>query len=80
MCTAICQYSDCLNKVTSFRVSKGSLEALERLKKKLEVESLDETIQALIKQQRKASISKSFGQDKDRIKPFTEKDRGEDRS
>jgi hypothetical protein len=80
MCIAVYQNGDCLNKVTTIRVSKGTLEVLERLKQKLEVGSLDETIQVLVKQQRKTSISKSFGQDKDRIKPFTEEDRGEDRS
>ena len=53
---------------------------LERLKEKFEVGSLDEAIQTLIKQQRKTLISRSFGLDKDRIKPFTEENRGEDRS
>jgi len=61
-------------------VSKGTLEMLERLKEKFEVGSLDEAIQTLIKQQRKTLISRSFGLDKDRIKPFTEENRGEDRS
>jgi len=62
------------------RVSKATLEMLERFKEKFEVGSLDEAIQALIRQQRKAAIDKAFGLDKDRIKPFTEEDRGEDRS
>jgi len=62
------------------RVSKATLEMLERLKEKFKVGSLDEAIQALIRQQRKAAIDKAFGLDKDRIKPFTEEDRGEDRS
>ena len=53
---------------------------LERFKEKFKVGSLDEAIQALIRQQRKAAIDKAFGLDKDRIKPFTEEDRGEDRS
>jgi hypothetical protein len=62
------------------RISKATLEMLERFKEKFEVGSLDEAIQALIRQQRKAAIDKAFGLDKDRIKPFTEEDRGEDRS
>lgn len=62
------------------RVSKDTLELLERLKRKFKVESLDETIQTLIRQQRKTLIDKSFGLDKGRMKSFTEEDRGEDRS
>lgn len=69
-----------MSEVTTMRVSKATLEMLERLKEKFEVGSLDEAIQALIRQQRKAAIDKAFGLDKDRIKPFTEEDRGEDRS
>ncbi len=69
-----------MSEVTTMRVSKATLEMLERLKEKFKVGSLDEAIQALIRQQRKAAIDKAFGLDKDRIKPFTEEDRGEDRS
>lgn len=69
-----------MSEVTTMRVSKATLEMLERLKEKFKVGSLDEAIQALIRQQRKAAIDKAFGLDKDRIRPFTEEDRGEDRS
>lgn len=69
-----------MSEVTTMRVSKATLEMLERLKEKFKVGSLDEAIQALIRQQRKTAIDKAFGLDKDRIKPFTEEDRGEDRS
>ena len=69
-----------MSEVTTMRVSKATLKMLERLKEKFDVGSLDEAIQALIRQQRKAAIDKAFGLDKDRIKPFTEEDRGEDRS
>ncbi|MBS7650898.1 MAG: hypothetical protein QXV46_05270 [Candidatus Bathyarchaeia archaeon] len=69
-----------MSKVTTVRVSKDTLELLERLKRKFKVESLDETIQTLIRQQRKTLIDKSFGLDKGRMKSFTEEDRGEDRS
>lgn len=69
-----------MSEVTTMRVSKATLEMLERFKEKFEVGSLDEAIQALIRQHRKAAIDKAFGLDKDRIKPFTEEDRGEDRS
>ena len=79
-CIIIYYCGDCLSEVTTMRVSKATLEMLERFKEKFKVGSLDEAIQALIRQQRKAAIDKAFGLDKDRIKPFTEEDRGEDRS
>jgi predicted CopG family antitoxin len=68
-----------LNETTTIRVSKKTAETLEHLREKLNAESLDEAIQSLIKKQRKAILEKSFGIDRDRIKPFSEEDRGEDR-
>lgn len=68
-----------LNETTTIRVSKKTAEALERLKEKLNAESLDEAIQLLVKKQRKAVLEKAFSVDRDRIKPFSEGDRGEDR-
>lgn len=68
-----------MNETTTIRVSKRTAEALERLKEKLNAESLDEAIQALVKKQRKTILEKAFSVDRDRIKPFTEEDRGEDR-
>jgi predicted CopG family antitoxin len=69
-----------LNETTTIRVSKKTAEALEHLREKLDAESLDEAIQSLIKKQRKTVLEKAFGADRDRIKPFSEKDRGEDRN
>jgi predicted CopG family antitoxin len=68
-----------LNETTTIRVSKKTAETLEHLREKLNAESLDEAIQSLIKKQRKSILEKSFGIDRDRIKPFSEEDRGEDR-
>jgi hypothetical protein len=68
-----------MTETTTIRVSKKTAETLERLREKLGAQSLDEAIQALVKKQRKAVLEKTFGADKDRIKPFTEADRGEDR-
>ncbi len=69
-----------LTEVTSIRVSKNTLEILEKLRNKLKARSLDETLRTLIMRQRKMMINETFGLDKDRIKPFSEEDRGEDRS
>ena len=69
-----------MTETTTIRVSKKTAQALENLREKLGAESLDETIQSLVKKQRKAILEKSFGADKGRIKPFMETDRGEDRN
>jgi superfamily I DNA and RNA helicase len=68
-----------LTETTTIRVSKKTAETLENLREKLGAQSLDEAIQTLVKQQRKAILEKSFGADRGRLKPFTEADRGEDR-
>lgn len=69
-----------LSEATTVRVSRNTLEMLERLRKKFKVGSLDEAIQALIRQRRKMVVNRAFGVDKNRIRPFTEEDRGEDRN
>ena len=69
-----------MTDATTIRVSKKTAEALEDIREKLKAESLDETIQILIKKQRKTILDSAFGAARGRIKPFTEDDRGEDRS
>ncbi len=68
-----------MSESTTIRVSKKTAETLEHLREKLGAQSLDEAIQTLIKKQRKAILERTFGVDCNRIKPFTESDRGEDR-
>jgi predicted CopG family antitoxin len=68
-----------MTESTTIRVSKKTAETLELLREKLGAESIDEAIQSLVKKQRKTVLEKTFGVDRDRIKPFTEADRGEDR-
>jgi predicted CopG family antitoxin len=68
-----------LNETTTIRVSKDTAEALENLREKLNAESLDEAIRLLVKKQRKNILEKAFSIDRDRITPFSEEDRGEDR-
>ena len=69
-----------MNETTTIRVSKKTAETLEHMREKLNAQTLDETIQLLVKKQRKAVIDKGFGIARNRIKPFTEEDRGEDRN
>jgi hypothetical protein len=68
-----------MNETTTIRVTKKTVEALERLRTKLNAASLDETIQSLVANQRKAVLEKAFCIDQGRIIPFMEEDRGEDR-
>jgi hypothetical protein len=68
-----------VTETTTIRVSKQTAEKLEQIRERINAESLDETIQSLIKKQRKEILDKMFGIDKG-IKPFTEEDRGEDRN
>ncbi|MGB9714746.1 MAG: VapB-type antitoxin [Candidatus Bathyarchaeales archaeon] len=69
-----------MSEATTIRVSKSTLKMLERLRRKLGAQTLDETIKLFITQQRKQRLTEVFGIDKGKIKPFTEEDRGEDRN
>jgi hypothetical protein len=68
-----------MTETTTIRVSRKTAETLELLRERLGAESLDEAIQSLVRKQRKAILEKTLGVDHDRIKSFTEADRGEDR-
>lgn len=68
---------NCLSEATTIRVSKSTLKMLERLRRKLGAQTLEETIRLFIAQQRRQRLSEVFGIDKGKIKPFTEEDRGE---
>ncbi|MFQ6094763.1 MAG: VapB-type antitoxin [Candidatus Bathyarchaeia archaeon] len=69
-----------MSEVTTVRVSRSTLKMLERLRDKLKAGSFDEAIRLLVMRQRKMILDEVFGLDRDRITPFTEEDRGEDRS
>jgi hypothetical protein len=66
-----------VSEATTIRVSKTTLKMLERLRRKLGAQTLDETIRLFIAQQRKKKLEEVFGVDKGKIKPFSEEDRGE---
>ncbi|NLF89140.1 VapB-type antitoxin [Candidatus Bathyarchaeota archaeon] len=69
-----------MTEATTIRVSKKTAETLENIREKLKAESLDETIQLLVKQQRKTILESAYGVARGKIKPYTEEDRGEDRN
>jgi predicted RNA binding protein with dsRBD fold (UPF0201 family) len=69
-----------MSETTTIRVSKGTLKMLERLRRKLRAQTLDETIRLFIARQRRQILEETFGLDKGKIKPFSEEDRGEDRN
>lgn len=69
-----------MGNATTIRVSKGTLQMLESLKDRLRARSIDQAIQMLIMRQRITIIDEAFGRDRNRVRPFAEEDRGEDRS
>gem|GEM_PF-253113 len=79
-CMHIYNFGVCLSETTTIRVTKKTAQALEHLRENLNAASLDEAIQSLIKKQRKSFLEQTFGIDRGKIKPFSEEDRGEDRS
>jgi hypothetical protein len=68
-----------MGSITTVKVSKTTLEELERLRDQLKAHSHDETIKALLKKHRAEALRGALGADREAVWPFTEKDRGEDR-
>jgi predicted CopG family antitoxin len=64
---------------TTVKVSKDTAKKLAVLQRRLQKESLDETIRALVAKHRSELLEEAFGADGGRIGPFKEADRGEDR-
>ena len=64
---------------TTVKVSKTTVNELERLRNQLKAHSHDEAIRTLIKKHRAELLRKALGVDRGTIQPFTEEDRGEDR-
>jgi len=69
-----------LAQATTVKVSRETLEMLERLRDKLQAKSVDDAIRLLLIKNRARLIEEVFGIDKGAVKPFTEEDRGENRS
>jgi len=61
-------------------VSRSTLEELEALRESWEAKSIEDVIRRSLKERRQGLLEEVFGVDRDRVKPFTEEDRGEDRS
>ncbi len=80
MCLNIPVYYIPLMDSTTVKVSKGTVRKLAFLQHKLRKESLDATILALLARHRKELIEEAFGCDRGKLRPFSEEDRGEDRS
>lgn len=65
---------------TTVKVSKDTAKKLAVLQHRLRKATLDETIQTLVVRHRKELIEESFGADRGKLRTFSERDRGEDRS
>ncbi len=65
---------------TTLKVSRKTLRELEELRTRTGARSLEEALRILLKERRTRYLNQVFGADKGRLQPFTEADRGEDRS
>ncbi|RLG42410.1 MAG: VapB-type antitoxin [Thermoproteota archaeon] len=65
--------------MSTIKVSKATLAELEALKEAMNARSLEEVIRWFLKERRQRLLEEIFGIDRNRVKPFTEEDRGEDR-
>ena len=68
-----------MTSTTTVKVSRTTLIELEKLRQQLRAHSLDDAISSLIKRHRLQVLQGSLGVDRGKVKPFIEKDRGEDR-
>ena len=68
-----------MRSITTVKVSKTTLEELERLRDQLKAHSHDEAIKTLLRKHRTDALREALGADRGALRPFTEEDRGEDR-
>lgn len=66
--------------MSTIKVSRSTLEELEVLRETMNAKSIEEVIRRFLIERRRRLLEEVFGVDKGRISPFTEEDRGEDRS
>jgi hypothetical protein len=65
---------------TTVKVSKDNARRLAALQRSLHTNSMDETIEVLMKRRRKELLDAAFGSDLTKSRKFKEEDRLEDRS
>jgi hypothetical protein len=61
--------------VTTMRVSRETLDELERLQRILKTKTADETLRAIMRVKRKELVDGAYGALRRKISPFTEADR-----
>ncbi len=64
---------------TTVKISRGTLQELERLRDEMNAKSIDAAVAQLIRMNRRRILAESFGVDKARLRSFRPEDRGEDR-
>jgi hypothetical protein len=62
------------------KIRKGAVAEHPAWEDLIVLENLEERAQKIRKEQKRAILRKTFAADRDRIKPFSEEDRGEDRA
>ncbi|MEM2122154.1 MAG: VapB-type antitoxin [Candidatus Bathyarchaeia archaeon] len=66
--------------MSTIKVSRSTLAELEAIREAMKAKSLEDVIRGLLIERRRRVLEEVYGVDKGRVKPFTEEDRGEDRS
>jgi len=64
---------------STIKVSRSTLAELEALREAMKAKSVEEVIKRFLAERRRRILEEVFGVDKERLRPFTEEDRGEDR-
>jgi len=65
--------------MSTIKVSRSTLAELEALREAMKAKSVEEVIKRFLAERRRRILEEVFGVDKERLRPFTEEDRGEDR-
>jgi predicted CopG family antitoxin len=65
--------------MSTIKVSRSTLAELEALREAMKARSLEEVIRKFLAERRQRILDEVFGVDRDKVKPFTEEDRFEDR-
>ena len=66
--------------MSTIKVSRSTLKELEDLRRAMKAKSIEEVIKRFLIERRRRTLEEIFGIDRERVRAFSEEDRGEDRS
>ena len=68
-----------MTQETTIKISKRTLEELKKLRAETGSATMNDVILALIEERHRLLLSSAFGAAREKLRPFSEEDRGEDR-